>query len=341
MLDIATTATGWAVAIKRALQEYGVDGDQILIASGIDPQQSLDPNGRLPVTISSNLTRLATDASGDPAFGLSIGKMMRPTSWHALGFSVWASSTLREAFERMVRYFKIFTTCGSLELIEDDQHLTLRAKVLPAYQPILHYEEYEAFAALVVLTARHLMPEQWNPVEVGLPRPAAEIDTTPFERLFRCPVRFGQQELYIVMDLQEIDAPLPTANPELARTNDQVCAEYIARFDRSDIVAQVYYRLMLELPQGEPPMEQIAESLHISLRTLQRKLSDQGTSYKRLLDELRHDLALQYIQQRHLNISEISYMLGFSQVSSFSRVFKRWTGLPPADYRDRGPNGEE
>ena len=137
------------------------------------------------------------------------------------------------------------------------------------------------------------------------------------------------------IDLETASQRLPTANPELAQKNDQICLEYISRFDRVDVQSQVYYRLLEDLSNGEPSMEAMAEKLNVSVRSLQRKLREQGSSYKQLVDDVRKDLAMQYIEQRHMPIGEISYLLGFSHVSNFSRAFKRWSGRSPGDWREQ------
>jgi AraC-like DNA-binding protein len=334
MVSVATTSSGWAIAIARALESRNIDPQPLFTEAGIDLEQSWDPNTRYPVTHISRLTRLATDASGDPCFGLTMGSMMRPTSWHALGFSIWASSSLREVLERVARYFKVFTTCAMVRLEEEEHSIHFIGQALPTYQPILQFEEYDAFIANLVLTCRHLKPGGFVPLAVGLPRPDSEEVRAKFEHLFKCPVAFGQPYAFIAIALVDADAPLPTANPELAQRNDQICMEYIARFDRDDIVSQVYYRLLEDLPQGEPSMNGIADAMHVSPRTLQRKLKEHQTSYKQLLDDVRRELALQYMKQPHLSVSEICYMLGFAHVSNFSRAFKRWYGASPVDFRN-------
>ena len=156
-----------------------------------------------------------------------------------------------------------------------------------------------------------------------------------FEALFRSPVEFGADSNALYFDPVALREPLPGANPELARANDQVVIDYLGRFDREHLSMQVRSRLIELLPGGQPAQKDIASSLNISVRNLQRRLHAEGVSFKHLLDETRKDLATQYIQDSHRRIGEITYLLGFSEPSNFTRAFRRWTGVSPNEFRQR------
>ncbi|MEH6579930.1 MAG: AraC family transcriptional regulator [Amphritea sp.] len=334
MVTKATSLGGWVLAIVRALESYDIEPAPICARIGIDLEEAKDPNARFEVTKTTRLFELASKASDDPLFGLTVGRFMRPTSWHALGFSIWASEDLSEGLERLVRYFKIYTNSAYAGIVVTDDRLHLWTRAYPDYAKVLNDQQYEAYMSTVVLTCRHLCPEFVQPLRVGLPRKHPLEDMSGFERMFKCPIELGQDCAWMDIDLDTAKQRLPTANPELALANDKICAEYIARFDRTDLMSQVYSRLIEELPKGEPEMERIAQSLNLSMRSLQRKLKEQGSSYKLLVDDVRKQLALQYIKQSHITIGEISYRLGFTHASNFYRAFKRWTGKTPAQWRD-------
>ena len=146
-------------------------------------------------------------------------------------------------------------------------------------------------------------------------------------------MEFDAPEYSLHFDKPALERLLPTGNAEVARANDQVIMAYLAQLQRNDLVMQVKVALIERLPSGPVSKEQLSEALGVSLRTLQRKLADEGTSFKQLLDETRRDLAEGYIKNTQVSIGEITYLLGFSEVSNFSRAFKRWTGLAPAEFR--------
>lgn len=333
----ATTFGGWAAAIAMALEHLGIPPEPVFTRSHLSMKHAVDPATRTSVVNMSRLMRLASDEADIPGFGLLVGSFMRPTSWHALGFSIWASCNLQQGFDRLVRYGRIFTTCGKMHYQEDDERFYFHATCYPEYASILQPEEYDALLASITLTCRHLQPNNFELQHVELPH-AAPADLQCFERMFKCPITFNAQQASLIMSPHLIKLPLLTSNPELARSNDHICEEYLARIDKEDVIAQVRYRMIEELPQGEPHIDQIANILHLSTRSLQRKLSEKGTNFKHILDGIRHELALEYLKQPHLSISEISYRLGFSHISNFSRAFKRWTGAGPTEYREKTPH---
>ncbi|WP_420588485.1 AraC family transcriptional regulator ligand-binding domain-containing protein [Bacterioplanoides sp.] len=333
MVMTATSYGGWVIAIARALESYNIDANEILPKADIDIDKAYDPNARFEVIKSTKLFDYALKESNDPCFGLRVGKMMRPTSWHSLGFALWSSNNLHEALDRITKYIKIFTTAARANIDEKDDRIRLSGSAYPAYKPVLSNAQYEAFLATIALLCRNLYPGTFRPLKVGLPRAIPLEDMTPFNDIFQCHIEFNQSSVWIEIDKKTAQQRLPTANPELAQINDQLCAKYIARFDKSDLASRVYYLLLETLSDGEPSMDEVSTALNVSSRSLQRKLKESGTNFKSLLDGVRKELSLQYIQQSHMPLGEISYRLGFSHVSNFSRAFKRWTQVSPAEWR--------
>jgi len=127
------------------------------------------------------------------------------------------------------------------------------------------------------------------------------------------------------------NTPLSTAHPELARLNDQTVIDYLARYERNNLAMQVRAKIIEGLPDGRPSQEDIAETLNTSLRSLQRRLRDEDTTFKDLLNETQQELALQYMRDTSRSIGEVTYLLGFSEPSNFTRAFKRWTGKSPGE----------
>ena len=131
-----------------------------------------------------------------------------------------------------------------------------------------------------------------------------------------------------------LEQKLEGANPELARHNDEIVVRYLAQMQKQNLRARVHAALIEQLPQGEPSQKKIAEALHMSPRNFQRKLAEEGTSYTGLLSDTRRDLALSYVRDASYTLGEITYLLGFSDASSFNRAFKRWTGQSPSAFRN-------
>ena len=153
---------------------------------------------------------------------------------------------------------------------------------------------------------------------------------------YGCPVRFGTGEDSFTLARGDADKPLPSSNRQIAATLDGILAQQLAQLDKSNVVARCRASLLEQLSSGELSEEEMAQQLHMSRRTLQRKLADAETTYQQLVDETRRDLALRYIENPHQSITDITFMLGFSQQSAFTRAFRRWTGIAPSEYRLRG-----
>ncbi|MGE8383563.1 MAG: helix-turn-helix transcriptional regulator, partial [Pseudomonas putida] len=139
----------------------------------------------------------------------------------------------------------------------------------------------------------------------------------------------------LVFERADMEAPLPTANEAMAVLHDRFAGEYLARFSESRVTHRVRQVLCRILPQGEPKRETLAQALHLSQRTLQRRLQEEGTSFQTLLDDTRRELAEQYLAQPGMTLLETAYLLGFADPSNFYRAFRRWFDATPSEYRAR------
>ena len=322
-----STLTSWALMIHRALSAHAIDADSLFRRAGLDPERLRDANGRYPLVGMQRLWAIATTATGDQCFGLEVAQAWHPTTFHALGYSALASETLREALQRMVRYGRVVTTGARLELEQNGDEVTVKLSgSLPADQMVP--ASIDAGVASIVILCRQGRGGQVDPLRVRLTR-AEPACATRLQAFFGCPVEFAAPENGLVFRAADLDAQLPTANPVLLRVNEQVLTDYLARLDRSEVTVQVQAKLIQLLPSGELDESSIARALNLSLRSMQRKLKARGVSFRKLLDDTRRQLAEQYLKDSTLSVSEIAYLLGFAEVSSFSRAFRRWTGHAP------------
>lgn len=331
-MDSATTLAVWAKAISCALTQQGIDPSPILQQCDIDLRQIDDPDARLPVTTTAKLMQLASEKASSPVFGLHVGRCVRPTTWHALGYSIWASATLREGFQRLVKYGRLFSTVGSAKVSDHEGIFTVELIINPMYQEVIIHEQLDAVLTALVLICQQLNPEEFKLHKISLTRETPE-HSADFDDLFHCPIEYGAATAALHLPATIVDSPLATANASLALVNDQLCEEYLARMDQSDFAARVRCYLAEKISYGEPQIKYAAEALSSSTRSLQRRLTEQGTTFNELVDQVRQELAMKYIDQNHLSISDISYNLGFAHTSNFSRAFKRWTGFGPTEYR--------
>jgi AraC-like DNA-binding protein len=327
-----STLASWTRALRRQLDALGLDSAALCREAGLDPALLDDANARYPLHATTRLWQLAVAASGDPTLGLHTSRHVAPTTFHALGMAVMASGTLREVFERIVRYHQVVSDALELELRELGDVCELHLRVPPGASPPAP-EAIDAFAAIYVRTCRNRLGRDYAPLAVYLRRPPP-ADTRPWQEVFRAPVHFAAAEDVLCFACADLDRPLDDGNPELAAHNEAVLRKRLEALQPDTVARRLRRALEQCLPNGEPSAEALAHGLHLSLRSLQRHLSDEGSSYEQVLADTRRDLALDHLREADCSISEVAYLLGFADSSSFSRAFKRWTGQSPSQYRD-------
>jgi len=320
------------IPIWKALEEYGIDSEDLFRKAGINIEKLHDPNARLPVQASVRLMELALAATKDPCFGLSIARNWHPTTMHALGYSWLASDSLQDAFERLIRYYRIISNSEKVKLEELEDGYRI---VLESIDPRLLAvdSEVDSFFAVLLFLCRELYGNVLNPLKLTLCH-AAPPEVDRFKNLFRAPIEFSAQENAIHFKKSEVCRSLLTKNAELALVNDQIVIRYLAKFDLSQTTSRVEAKILEQLSSGQVTQESVAKALNLSVRNMQRRLNREGTSFKKLLTETRQYLARQYMENSQLSINEITFLLGFSEPSNFSRAFRRWHGRPPSEYRN-------
>ena len=323
-----TTLGNWIKAICRAAERAGCDRDALLAAAALSPKSLENPTARCPLHQSLSLWRAAMQATADPAFGLKVASQIKHTTFHALSYGVAASSTLKEAFERAQRYCHLATDAVEYRFHKSGNEYQL------VVDPIeeLPYETIDAIVGIYIRMCRSLIGRQFAPlrIEFRRPRPARIED---FDLMLRAPLSFDAAQTLIAFDCESVERPLDSGNPELARHNDAIALEYLSRLECDHVSTRVREALRHRLARGEPSQEEVAELLNMSARTLQRKLAEANTTYKEVLNETRRTLALAYLATPHHTVTDVTFLLGFSATSCFTRAFRRWTGQSPSAWR--------
>ncbi len=327
-----TSLASWTRALRKQLDALGLDSNALCLQAGLDPQLMDDPNARYPLSATTRLWELAVEVSGDPAIGLRVSRFVSPTTFHALGYALVASGSLREVFERIVRYHQVISDALELELTRGEDRYRFTLKV-PEGSPAPAREAIDAFAAIYVRTCRNRLGRDYAPLAVYLRRPKP-ADPKQWHTVFRAPIFFAADEDRLEFSIEDFESHLDDANPELAEHNEAVLERTLTQLRLLTWERKVRDAIEAQLPEGEPSAERIAQALHLSLRSLQRHLADEGCRFDTLLNECRENLALLHLRDPQCSLSEISYLLGFADTSSFSRAFKRWTGMTPGQFRD-------
>jgi AraC-like DNA-binding protein len=327
-----TTIGSYTVAIARALDASGVDSKRIFNAIGIPLSLSTDPMTRLPAATMTRLYRACVEVTNNPYFGLTVAKHIHLTHLHALGYSLAASGTLMDFCRRLERYFRLVSQVAMASVTQTGDVVLMRFDHLLE----LSGETEDAFFGFLIRTMRLLYKQEFKPARVQLCRTMPHEGAAPYEALFRAPVSFGQASSLLVFDKSDLMQILSGSCPELAQVNDNIIISYLARLDKNDVITGVTQKIIEFLPDGDCTRDKVASALCMSPTNLQLKLSQRGTNFQQLLDDTRKELACSYLSQASRPVTEITFLLGFSDTSNFTRAFKRWTGLSPTDFRAQG-----
>jgi len=321
-----STLSSWALLITRVLARHGVDAEALFRQAKIRFDGLHDPNARYPLAAIYRLWSLATEATNDPCFGLEVGESWHPTSFHALGYSALASGTLGEAFGYLARYSRVVSSGARVDVARAAAEVVLK---LMGREPLPHTATpVQAGLAAIVVLCRCAIGGSFAPTRVHFMYDDNGTRAR-LERFFGCRVAFGSTYNGLVFPTRDVDAPLPGANAVLLRINEQALHQYAARIDSRQLVDRVRERIVHLLPSAEADQARIAREINMSPRNLQRKLKDEGFTFRELVDDTRRRLAEQYAEDSTLSSSETAYLLGFTEPSSFMRAKRRWTGRPP------------
>lgn len=317
------------------LRQRQLDVSPLLALAGLDEAALDQPARTLAATTYAGLWAEAERLSGDAQLGLHVGEVVRPGKYGVLGYVMMSCETLGESLLRQLRYQDLVGKSGRSELVQTGDRCELRwhSAMARASRHVgeEHVASWVAFARWILGTPGR------DPVEVQFEHPAP-ADVSEHQRLFRCPLRFGQAYTAVAFEPGLLKLPLRDKNPEMRALMDRHAEMLLAQQvqGEAELTQEIRETIARQLADGVPEIEVVAAQLKVQPRTLQRRLSQAGTSYKDLVDDVRRRQALKYIADPRLNLPEIAFLLGFSEQSSFQRAFKRWTGLPPGQYREGG-----
>jgi AraC-like DNA-binding protein len=317
-----------ATAILAALVVAGADPVAVLARAKLSPEELTDPERRFPREVMLGLWRAAVEATGDPAFGLHLAERVSYGTLGILEYIARSSATLGEALARVAKYARLLDDVGEITFTTTDDAVTITPRLGDAW-PIPN-DVMEALLALVLRLAREMCGDpKLLPLSVELHH-AAPPDVREHTRVFGVPARFGAPRDGITFQRAQLALPVVNADPALSAILDRHAQEMMRRLPPAGTFSQRVRALLAgELRGGNPALEPIAARLRVSPRTLRRRLKDEGTSLSDLLDELRRELAIGYVEERAMSLDAIAFELGFADARAFRRAFKRWTGRAP------------
>ncbi len=330
-LKTPTVLSSWTQVLVSALGQRNVDAARLAAEAGLDPASIGVPGRRFPLSATTRLWQLAARETGDESLGLWVSKYSTHTTFHALGYAFMASRSLRDAMERVVRFNCTVSDVANVAFSRHNGTSTLSWSLAPQEQQPA-YEAMEAVIAAILRACRKLSGQEFSPVRARLMRSRPRQEQA-FLDFFRCELEYGGTGYALEFNSADLDRPLAGGNEDLARSNDRVIEEYLAQLELGSVATRLHTLLAGDLPSGVRSHEDYAAMLNMSGRSLQRKLNAEGTSFNQVLNETRCDLAKSYlVRNPPHSLAEIAFLLGFSDSSSFSRAFHRWTGKSPSSF---------
>jgi AraC-like DNA-binding protein len=329
MQDPHTFPAVHALHLVELLGRWGVPPEALLRGSGLTLAAISAPTARLTIPQFADLIDRARQLTGEPGLGFHLGLQMRISAHGYLGFAAMTAGTVREALEVAARFTPTRTTALALHLRLEGAEARL---VIEERAALGRARDVVVIALLVglaqigqTLTGQTLS----GGVDLALPRPDY---FARFAHLARGRVRFGQPESCLRFDAAALDVPLLNADPVALQLARAQCERDLDAVMSAPGPAGV--RALLRAAEGDPPtLEEAAARLHLSPRTLKRRLAAQGTTYSALLDEARRERAEALLRAGDLSIDEVAERLGYSDTANFTRAFRRWTGVTPSRFR--------
>ena len=332
----------WALSINYLRQvadqltEMGIDVAPWLAAHDLSLADLEQADASVPWEVVRALFLEAEAITGEPALGLMVGERLRINNHGMVGYAAMNSGSVRQVVELLERFIPLRINLVMVSHQVDGKYLNLQIREL------LPLGEVGPFLlGAVVVAVKNVL----DFITLGNCQVAQASFTfaEAFDRelvrsLFRCPVRYSQGWTGLSLPLEVVDQPLRTADPAAFEHAEKLCERELQNLVSDASVSARVRRLMLAKQVNFPSLTVTARILHMTPRTLHRRLLDEGTSFQEILDEVRHALAMEYLKSQHMTIQELAYTLGYGDTANFRRAFKRWTGVAPSFFRE---NSEE
>jgi AraC-like DNA-binding protein len=308
------------------MEARGIRADIGLAGTGID--LSLDR-----VTYQQRIDQLSNmlDLLGMDGAWLESPRTVSISDYGLLGYAMMSSATLEQAVQIAVKYHKLAGAMFELAFDVDGDEAVLRIDHLLPGGRVGQYTVEELFAGISRLIGL-LLGRDHKPSRILLNYQAPEYAEKHLQ-CFRCPVIFDQPSCQYRFSREELAESLAEADANTARTCEESCRKLLSQMEIEDDIISRICHLLLSTPGEFPKQDAVANKLSIGARTLRRRLNDLGTSYQRILDDVRRELAIEYLRTTNLTVQEIAELLGYSEVTNFRRAFLRWVELSPYQYR--------
>ena len=339
-----TIAAGYPKAFLEFAISRGADRATLLERSHLRLDDLKDPERRTSLTTYIGLMEAGIELCNEPALALLFGEAVRLQDISIVGFLGDTVSDIASGPAMINRYARLTLdpddggNADAIELVREGGDVWLKSRI-EAYMdnPLLT----ESAFARTVTTVRAMWSSIPALARLTFPKAIRFTHKEPgyraeYDRIFGVPLFFGSNMNALSLDEEFLKVTLPRINPHLSKALTAHAEELLKNLDSSKTTrSEVEKLLAANLQSGATSVDVIARQLGMSRQTLFRRLKAEGVTFEKVLDELRHRLAVKYLEEKKLSVNETAYLVGFSDQAAFSHAFKRWTGHSPATIRKR------
>lgn len=328
---LASAATG----IVEHIERRGGDIDSIFGNTGVSPTMAGSPTLPIRLACFCRLFEEAARQTGDGNFGLWFGNQFRPHDLGLWGYLAVSSPTLGVALRNIIDTFPFHQQHSLLRLAPRNDGLLMLQYQIRASDIVERRQDADLSLGMFLNIFRECLGRGWTPETVYFEHPRP-VDAEQHEAAFGAPACFSQPTNALVFRPEALKHPMPRRDPKMMAMM-RACLEALGSKadDFEPLTDRVRMAVRTRLPDGWPSLEAIGVDLRLSPASIRRELARIGLTYKGLVQAVRRELALSYLRQRHLPLSEIAFLLGYSELSAFSRAVRRWTGRSPKSVRNR------
>jgi AraC-like DNA-binding protein len=334
-MRLGDLSVGFIHSLADAVRSHGLDPQPLLEQYGLDNARLGEAGARLSIPRYMRLGHAAIVLTGDAALGLRMGQLGRLSQLGLAGVTAAQAPTVREAARCLIRFEALYGSNyrGQSSFHEDAGGAWLR------FYSISPYNAYNRFVVDSIIAGWLQQLSSLSPAPLRAERIEIEFDAPDYPeayaRLGDCPVQFGAEHNQLRLSQASLAQRNPEHCPSTWRHLLQLCERELEQMTRTRSLRERIIALLGPLLNGgrEPDLEEVAARLKLPTWTLRRKLAEEGTQFRAILNDTRRDLAMTYIRDTELAFGEIAYLLGFASAEAFQRAFKRWTSQTPGEFR--------
>ena len=323
--------------IKTFLSTYSSLGyctDELNNSLDFNLNDCTHPDKRVECRLIGEIKRTAFSLSNDPKIFLYEGKFFNPSMIGFIGYLMINSPTLREGIRKVVEHQKIIGD-GVRHYLDEHSDGSADFKVVIVDEAIKEFQIHiiESISSVKMAFISHMLGPDAKAIEMHFEYDQPEyIDL--YQEVFSCPLIFNSNKNSMKINSSILDQPLKSGNPKFFQFFEDQLKKQLSELEENNSILSQINNILIELrTSGDFSIDIVASKLNMGTRTLQRRLKDEGVNYNNVLQTFKKTIAENYIKQNNFSISEIAYMLGFSEPSAFHRFFKKWTGKTPKEFR--------